>query len=130
MATNDTLATALSMILNAQGAGSSICRVKPVSKITLAALGIMKEHLYIGDFQAIDDGKGGVIEVHLTGAINNCGVVKPRFSITKDEFDKFEKRFLPAKGFGVMILTTPQVIMTQNQAREKDTGGKLLAYVY
>ena len=130
MATNDTLAIALSTMLNAQETGKNTCVVKPVSKITLAVLHIMKERGYIGDYTILEDGKGGNIQVNLTGAINKCGVIKPRFSVTKQEFDKFEKRFLPAKDFGLMIITTPQGIMTQTEAREKGVGGKLLAYVY
>ena len=130
MAMNDTLATALSNILNAEKVGKARCVVTPVSKITKAVLEIMKDGHYIGEYTLVDDGKGGHIDITLIGGVNNCGAIKPRFSVGKKEFNKFEKRFLPSKGFGIMILTTPKGIMTQDQAKEKGIGGKLLAYVY
>ena len=43
MAMNDTLAAALSNILNAEKVGKATCVVTPVSKITKAVLDIMKE---------------------------------------------------------------------------------------
>ena len=48
----------------------------------------------------------------------------------KDEFEKFEKRYLPAKNFGILIVTTPEGIMTHNEAKERGIGGRLLAYMY
>ena len=38
--------------------------------------------------------------------------------------------YLPAKDFGILILTTPYGIMNNDQAKEALTGGKLLAYIY
>jgi small subunit ribosomal protein S8 len=130
MAMNDTLAAALNDIFNAGKIGKAVCRVKPVSKVTTAILDIMKAHKYIGEYTVIDDGRGGIIEITLIGAINKCGVIKPRFSIAKDNFDKFEKRYLPSKDFGLMIISTSQGILAQAQAKEKNIGGVLLAYVY
>ena len=130
MAMNDTLAAALSNILNAEKVGKVTCVVKPVSKVTKAVLEIMKEKHYIGEYTIIEDGKGGYIEINLIGGINKCGAIKPRFSTTMSEYDKFEKRFLPSKDFGIIILSTSKGIMTQDQAKEKNLGGKLLAFIY
>jgi small subunit ribosomal protein S8 len=130
MATNDTLAVALSTIMNAEKVGKDVAVVSPISKITTAVLEIMKDNRYIGAFELLDDGKGGKIKINLIGGINKCGVIKPRFSSTIPEFDKFEKRFLPAAGFGLMVVSTSKGIMTQSQARENKVGGKLLAFVY
>jgi small subunit ribosomal protein S8 len=47
-----------------------------------------------------------------------------------DEFEKYEKRFLPAKSFGLLILTTPKGVMDHNKAKELRVGGKLLAFVF
>jgi len=130
MAMNDTLAAALSNILNAEQVGKGKCTTKPVSKMTIKVLDIMKAHKYIGDYKTIDDGRGGIIEIELIGEINNCGAIKPRFSVTKQTYEKFEKRFLPAKGFGIIIVSTPHGIMTLDEAKEKGVGGKLIAYIY
>ena len=48
----------------------------------------------------------------------------------KDGFEKFERRYLPAKGFGILIVSTSIGMMTNEEAKIKMIGGKLLAYVY
>ena len=126
----DTIASALSNILNAEKIGRSFCIVKPFSKMLKELLTIMNEKGYLGSFELIDDGRGRMIKVNLIGKVNKCGVVKPRFSVKKDEYEKFEKRYLPAKGFGMLIVSTSKGIMTHTDAFEKKLGGKLIAYVY
>ncbi|MBT3324344.1 30S ribosomal protein S8 [archaeon] len=130
MAMNDTLATALCNIMNAEREGKQVCVVTPVSKLMKKVFEIMKDNHFIGEYTEIKNGKGNLIEVNLIGGINKCGVIKPRFSVTKDEYTKFEKRFLPALNFGLIILSTSQGIMTLSEAKEKDIGGKLLAFIY
>lgn len=126
----DPLADALSTIKNAESVGKSNCTVRPASKLIGNVFKVMKDQGYIGDFEFIDDGKSGQFMVELRGKINKCGVIKPRQSVKKVEFEKWEKRFLPAKGFGAIILTTPKGVMTHYDARENGLGGQLLVYVY
>ena len=127
---NDPLANALSAILNAEKIGRKECIIRPISKIIKKVLGVMKDNLYIGEAQEIQDARGGSIKVSLIGNVNNCGAIKPRFSVKKDLYEKFEKRFLPAKDMGLIIVSTSQGIMTQEEAKKKNLGGKLLAYCY
>ena len=127
---NDPIANALSKILNAERLGRKICSIQPYSKVMKEVFRIMQENKFIGDFKEVEDIKGGRIDVQLLGKINKCGVIKPNYSAKQDGFEKFEKRYLPAKGFGVLIVSTPQGIMVQEEAVEKKTGGKLLAYCY
>lgn len=127
---NDPLATALSKILNAERISKKEVLIKPTSKTIKAVLTLMNDEGYIGSFEDIEDGKGNFLKVNLLGNVNKCGVIKPRFSTKQDEFEKWEKRYLPAKDFGVIFVSTPQGIMTHNQAKENKTGGKLLAYCY
>lgn len=130
MSLNDPLASALSRILNNEKIGKEICLVKPVSKIIKKVLEVMKDNGYIGEFTEVDDGKGKILQVNLLGNINKCGVVKPRFSVRKQDYEKFEKRYMPAKDVGIMIISTPHGILTHLEAKKKNTGGKLLAYCY
>lgn len=130
MALNDTLAIAMSNILNAEKVGKDSCLIHPCSKLIKAVLTIMQDNGYIGSSEVKSEGRGGILKVNLIGGVNNCGVIKPRFSVTKAEYDKFEKRFLPAKEFGLIIISTSKGIMTLKEAREKGLGGKLLAFVY
>ncbi len=127
---NDPLANALSNILNKENAKTKECLIKPSSKIIKEILSIMKDNYYVGEFKEIEDSKGNMLSINLLNKINKCGVIKPRFSVKKDGYEKFEKRFLPAKGFGILIVSTPLGIMTNEEAKKKGIGGKLLAYCY
>lgn len=126
----DPLNDALITIKNAERAGKMECTISPSSKLIGRVLKVMLDNGYIGEFEFIEDGRGGKFKVKLNGNINNCGVIKPRFSVKKNELDKWEARYLPGQNFGVLILTTTDGVISQNQARELGTGGKLLAYVY
>lgn len=126
----DPLADALSTIKNAEMTGKPDCTLRPASKLIGNVLKVMKEKGYIGDFEFIDDGKSGNFKVQLKGKINKCGVIRPRHAVKNTDFEKWEKRYLPAKGFGSIILTTPDGVMTHGEARDNGIGGELLAYVY
>ena len=125
----DTLANALNTMKNAEKVGKLECIIK-TSKVIGAVLKIMQDKGYIKDFESINDGKGGKYRVDLKGKIIDTGVIKPRFSVKLDEYEKYEKRYLPAKSFGLLIISTPKGIMNHNNAREQHLGGKLLCYVY
>ena len=115
----DPLANALSVIKNAESTGKRDCMIDPASKIIGNVLKVMQ-----------DQGKAGMLKVRLIGKINKCGVVKPRFSVGKAEMEKWEKRYLPARNFGTLILTTSQGVMSHYDAAKKGIGGEILAYVY
>ena len=48
----------------------------------------------------------------------------------KDYFEKFEKRYLPSKELGFLIVSTSKGLMTNIEAKQKKLGGRLIAYVY
>jgi len=126
---HDLLADALSAIKNAERVGKRECIVK-ASKLIKEVLRVMQENGYIAGFEWIDDGKSGKFRVELNGKIIDCNVIKPRMSVKVEEFEKFEKRFLPARDFGILIITTQKGVMTHKEGKEKRIGGKLLAFVY
>ncbi len=130
MSMNDSLANALSSILNDEKIGKGLCTIKPSSKIIKKVLDIMKNNQYIGDFEEMEDGRGNIIKVNLLGNINKCGVVKPRYSVKKDQYEKYEERYLLAKGMGILMISTPLGIISHDEAKKKNVGGKLLAYCY
>ena len=90
----------------------------------------MKENGYIGDYKKIEDGKGGYIKLNLLGLINKCNVIKPRYNVKSKDFEKFEKRYLPAKGVGVIFISTVKGILTHYQAKEMNIGGRLIGFCY
>ena len=130
MTLNDPLGSVLSNINNCEKIGRSEIVVKPASKLIMNVLNIMKDRHYIGEFSTIKDGKGNLIKINLLGNINKCNVIKPRFPFRVNELNKFERRFLPAKDFGFIIVSTSNGLMTHDDARKHNLGGKLVAYVY
>jgi small subunit ribosomal protein S8 len=126
---HDTLADVLSAIKNAERIGKKEC-ITPASKVVRNVLKLMQEKGYIGAFEFIDDGKSGKFRVELKGKIIDCNVVKPNYSVRVEELQKWEKRFLPAREFGFLVLTTPKGIIDHRKARELHVGGRLLAYFY
>jgi small subunit ribosomal protein S8 len=126
----DPLSDALARIKNAEKAGKREVIIEPASKLIGNVLRVMKEHGYIGDFEFIDDKKAGKFKVKLLGRINDCNAIKPRFPMRLGESEKWEKRYLPAREFGILILTTSKGVMSHKEAREHGVGGHLLGYVY
>ncbi len=127
---NDPLADALTVLRNAERSNKKEAVLTPASKLVGRVLKVMQDAGYIGPFEYQDDGRGGLYRVTLTGSINNCGVIKPRSAVKIGDMDHWEARFLPARDFGSLILTTTTGIVDQYKAKEVGTGGRLLAYVY
>lgn len=127
---NDTLSNALSAILNNERIGKKECVVTPVSKVITTVLTLLNKFQYIGSFEQVAQTRGGQVKVNLLGNINKVGVIKPRYSVKVADYEKFEKRYLPAFGMGVILVSTSQGIMSHKEAKEKNLGGKLIAYCY
>ena len=127
---NDPIANALSTIINADKIGKDKCSIKPISNMIKKILEIMQEQKYIGSYEEIEDGRGNFIVINLIGKINKCGAIKPSYSLKKTEQNKYEKRYLPAQGFGIIIISTSKGMMTLTEAIKKGVGGKLVAYCY
>jgi small subunit ribosomal protein S8 len=127
---NDPLANALSKMLNAENIGQRVCKTKPSTKIVREVLNVLKDNLYVGDYEVFENGRGGQLIINLLGNINKCGVIKPRFAVAIKDIEKYEKRYLPAKDFGILIISTPVGVMTHKEAKKKNTGGRLIAYCY
>ena len=130
MALNDPLANVMSKLVSFEKVGKKEVLVSPSSKLIKKILDILNDHNYIGKYKTTKYNWGELITIPLLSKINNCGVIKPRFSVKKDNFEKFEKRFFPARDFGIIIVSTSKGIMTHKEAIEKKIGGKLLAYIY
>ncbi|MEF8856327.1 MAG: 30S ribosomal protein S8 [Haloplanus sp.] len=130
MTADDPLSNALSGIDNAESVGHLTHTVAPASNLVGRVLEVFYDRGYVGGFEYVEDGKAGKFEVELKGAINECGAVKPRYSAGAGEFEKWEKRFLPARDYGALVVTTSHGIMSHYEAREEGIGGQVIAYVY
>jgi len=126
----DPLANALTTIKNNEILGKKECLIRPASKLIANVLRVMQQYGVIGEFEFIDDGRAGIFNVQLLGRINKAGVIRPRFPVSRKTLEQWEKVYLPARDFGILILTTSQGIMTHDEARTQGIGGRLLAYIY
>jgi small subunit ribosomal protein S8 len=119
-----------SAILNNERRHKHDCIVYPASKLMGQVLRVMQKYGYVGEFEFVDDGRGGKFKIQLLGRVNNCGSVRPRFSSTIAEYEKWGKRYLPSRDVGILIVTTPKGVLAHKEAREIASGGLLLGYVY
>lgn len=126
---SDNLSNALITLKNAERSGYRSCKIK-ASKLIGNVLRVLKDYGYIKGFEYVDDKRGSTYQIELSGRINDCGAVRPRFSAKKIDFEKFEKRYLPARDFGILVLSTVDGVMSQNEAVERGLSGVLLAYIY
>jgi len=126
----DILSNALSTLLNNERRHKRECVVWPASKLLGNVLRVMQKNGFVGEFEFIDDGRAGKFKVQLLGRINRCSVIKPRYSVKIEDLEFWEKRYLPSREVGTLILTTPQGVISHKDARQQRAGGRLLAYVY
>lgn len=127
---NKPLSKALVNLKNSEEVGKPNCTIRSASNLIKSVLQVMQDSGYISSFEYIDDDKGGQFKVNLIGKINECKAIRPRFPVKVSGIEKYEKVYLPGKDFGMLILSTPQGVMTHEEAKEKNTGGVLLSYVY
>ncbi len=127
---SDTLSNAMITLKNYELTGKNDSILKPASSLVKEVLRVMQENSYIGSFEFIDDGKSGQFKVKLIGKINNCRAIRPRYQVGVTEFEKYERRYLPAREFGILIVSTSQGVMSHKDAIQKKIGGTLLSYVY
>ena len=119
------ISDALNKIMNAKKAKKTIVEVSYHSKLLSSILAIAKLEGYIKSYKA--DGKKMVIEID---KLNHCKAISPRYTVKVGEIEKYEKRYLPAKNFGTIIVSTSKGLMTHRNAQDKNIGGSLVAYFY
>ena len=124
------LATALRTLAGAERAGKRQVLLRPSSKVVVKFLQVMQKHGYIGEFELIDDHRAGKIIVNLNGRLNKCGAICPRFDVDVESFEKWVRNILPSRQFGFIVLTTSLGIMDHEEARKRNTGGKILGFFY
>ncbi len=126
----DTLANGLTVIVNNEMRNKRECIISPASKLLGRVLRVIQLNGYIGEFEFIDDGRTGKFKVQLLGRVNDCGAIRPRFPVKVEEFEEWEKKFLPSRDVGLLIVSTSKGVMSHREAKEKRMGGRLLAFVY
>jgi small subunit ribosomal protein S8 len=126
----DTLANGLTTIVNNEMRRKRECVINTASKLLGRVLRVMQLNSYIGEFEFVDDGRSGKFRVQLLGRVNKCGAIKPRFPVSFKEIESWEKRFLPSRDIGVLVISTSQGVLSHREIKERKIGGRLLAFVY
>jgi small subunit ribosomal protein S8 len=130
MPTNNIIANLFTTLFNTEDRRKNNCVVVPTSKLGMEVLKTLKNEGYVGDFEHIEDNRGGKFKIHLLAKITKCGAITPRFKVKKDEYNTWEQQFLPAYNRGILLVTTNQGVMSHKDAINKNIGGFLIGYVY
>ena len=126
----DPLVNALNTIINHENRRKKECIITPASNLVGRVLRLIQAKGYIGEIEYIDDGRQGKFRVQLFGRINECKAIRPRYATKVKDMEKWEKRFLPSRDLGAVILSTPQGVLDHKAAKEQKVGGVVIAYVY
>lgn len=125
----DRLADAINTIKTHELLGRSECIINS-TKLIRAVLDTMKKESYIDSYEEFTDRHAKKLKVKLSNKINDIGAIKPRFNVSRTDLQKYESRYIPSKDFGMLIISTSLGVLSSKEISEKNTGGKLLAYVY
>lgn len=130
MPSNNIIANLFVTLFNTEARRKGECVVLPASKLAMEVLKTLQNHHYIGEFENIDDKKGGKFKIQLLAKITKCGAITPRFKVRKDDYGKWERQYLPSYSQGMLLVTTNQGVMSHHEAIKKGLGGLLIGYVY
>ncbi|MDQ0228308.1 MULTISPECIES: 30S ribosomal protein S8 [Metabacillus] len=105
----------------------------PASKIKKEIAEILKREGFVRDVEYVEDNKQGIIRIFLKYGSNNERVITGLKRISKPGLRVYAKadevpRVL--NGLGIAIVSTSQGVLTDKEARAKQTGGEVLAYVW
>ncbi|BAX71842.1 MULTISPECIES: 30S ribosomal protein S8 [Leuconostoc] len=132
MSMTDPIADFLTRVRNANLARHEVVEA-PASKIKKSIAEILKAEGFIRDFEYIDDNKQGVIRVFLKYGEDRNRVITGIQRISKPGLRKYVKaEELPKvlNGLGIAIISTSAGVITDKEARSKQVGGEVIAYVW
>ncbi len=132
MSVNDPIGDMLTRIRNAQTRGHSKVR-SPASKVRAWVLDVLQSEGYIRGYEQVKDERGlGALEISLKYA-NGTPVIRelkrvstPGRRVYAGVGDLPQVR----QGLGIAIVSTPQGVMSDAQARTAHVGGEVLCTVF
>lgn len=132
MSISDPIADMLTRIRNANTAFHEQVDV-PTSKLKEEMVRVLKEEGFIQDFQVIQTGSQGVLRVNLKFSDRRERIITGLKRISKPGLRvTIKKHDIPKVmgGLGLVIMSTPQGVMTGKHAKRKGLGGEVLCYVW
>ncbi|MBI4410317.1 MAG: 30S ribosomal protein S8 [Gemmatimonadetes bacterium] len=104
----------------------------PVSKLKTEIARILKESHFIHDYKVLDDGRHGQLRLYLK-YYQDRPVIRHVQRVSRPGQRKYAGvKELPRVrgGLGMAIVSTPQGLLTDQQARARNIGGEILAVVW
>ena len=132
MVMTDPIADMLTRIRNANMVRHEKLEV-PASKIKKEIAELLKREGFIRDVEYIEDNKQGILRILLKYGANNERVITGLKRISKPGLRVYAKadevpRVL--NGLGIALVSTSKGVMTDKDARQLQTGGEVVAYVW
>ena len=132
MVMTDPIADYLTRIRNANMAKHDSVEI-PASNIKKSISEILKREGFIRDYEVADDNKQGVIKVFLKYGQNGERVISGLKRISKPGLRNYvSAEDLPKvlNGLGIAIVSTSAGVITDKEARQKNVGGEVIAYIW
>ena len=128
----DPIADMLTRIRNALVAGHESVQL-PGSKMKIAIAEVLKKEGFIKDFEVVRDGVKRAIRIDLAYGGKKASTISGLRRVSKPGLRVYvQKREIPRVygGLGIAILSTPQGVMTGQEAWRRQVGGEVLCYVW
>ncbi|HPZ59227.1 MAG: 30S ribosomal protein S8 [Bacillota bacterium] len=132
MTMTDPVADMLTRIRNANTVGHATVDI-PASKMKKSIAEILLKEGYIKGFNIIDDGKQGIIRVHMKYGADKQKVISGLKRISKPGLRVYAKSDEVPKvlgGLGIAIISTSNGVMSDKEARKLGVGGEVICYVW
>lgn len=130
--TNDPVADMLTRIRNANAMKYKTVDV-PSSKLIRSIADILTSEGYIGGYEVVKDKTPEMISLNLKYAKGKERVITGLKRISKPGLRVYAKASEMPKvlnGLGIAIVSTSEGLMTDKDARKKNLGGEVLAYIW
>lgn len=128
----DPIADMLTRIRNANQNRAKVVSM-PSSKIKVEIANILKEEGFITDFKVENDTVQNTLTLTLKYSQTKERVITGLKRISKPGLRVYAKaEDIPRvlNGLGIAIISTPQGIMTDKNARKNNVGGEVIAYIW
>ena len=122
----DVVADGLNQIMNAKRVEKRELVIRRYSKILIGLLEMMKVAGHV-DYSVDEEARSVKVSII---KLNECRAVKPRYYVGVVDIDKYLRRFLPSRNFGVLVISTNKGLVSHKDAIEYKIGGSVIAYFY
>ena len=132
MSLSDSIGDGLTCIRNANRVKKERVDLK-ASKIFGEILKVLRHARYIYDYRLIDDKKQGILRVYLRKPNETLRKINKIVRVSRPGLRIYKgKTEIPTvlNGLGLCIVSTPQGVMSGDEAKKRGVGGELLCKVW